>query len=205
MIVATEPRPVIRRWLICISGFLQSEGRLTGMVRLWSNLRSQASAETAVELRAWNDNWSDLAELIWRFQPQQSDEEVQVDCFCYSWGCGHGFVELARELRKRGLRIRHAVLSDPVYYSRFCLTRWLALLQGWPTWGLTPRILVPDNVDRVWWFRQSMNRPAGHSLVPLGERTVIEPPQVLACEHAFMDDARYFHDLCGQVASHHFD
>lgn len=188
--------PPVRRWHIVISGFLQNEGRPTGMVRLWRWLGQEHSGpESCVELRSWNDNFRDLAELIWRVQPAAPEESgPTVMIYAYSWGAGWGAIELARQLRKRGIPVAAMVLSDPVYRSPWRSLAWLAMV-SWSS------IRVPANVRRVTWFRQRMNRPAGHRLVAADPAaTEIAPPVLAHVTHQYMDDLRSFHLECERVA-----
>lgn len=184
----------IRHWHIVIGGFRQTEGKPTGMVRLWQRLHELHSQSGAVvELRSWNDNWRDLAELIWRVQPD--DEPVVVKVYAYSWGAGWGAMQLARELGRRGVNVAWMVLSDPVYRSPLAITRWLAMVP-WRS------ILVPANVRVVHWFRQRLSLPAGHLLRPVRkERTVITPPVWAEVSHLYMDDLKSFHKEAERVAS----
>lgn len=186
----------IHSWRVVIGGFLQDQGRPTGMVRLWRNLDAAVSAPGArVELRNWNDNWRQFAELIWRVQP--SDGSVRVDLFAYSWGAGWGAMQLARQLARRGVPIAHMVLSDPVYRSPWLPFRWLAFCPWRP-------IVVPRNVRQVTWFRQRRNRPSGNRLVAEDpQRTAIRPAQGYEADvvHEYMDDLLAFHRQCERTAA----
>lgn len=184
----------IHAWHIVIGGFRQTKGKPTGMVQLWRRLHARhAQPGVSVELRCWNENWPDLAELIWRVQPD--DQPVVVKIYAYSWGAGWGAMQLARQLAKRGIPIAWMVLSDPVYRSPWLSLRWLSLV----TWGA---IRVPVNVRVVHWFRQRTSRPAGHALVPVRkERTIITPPVWSEVSHLYMDDLRPFHLECERVAA----
>ena len=183
----------IRCWHIVIGGFRQHEGKPTGMVQLWRRLHARhAEPGVCVELRSWNDDWRDLAELIWRVQPE--DEPVVVKIYAYSWGAGWGAMQLARELARRGVHVAWMVLSDPVYRSPWLVTRWLALVP----WRA---ILVPPNVRVVHWFRQKTSLPAGHALrVHAPRRTIITPAVWGEVSHLYMDDLRSFHRECERVA-----
>ncbi len=180
----------VTHWDIVISGFLQSEGKATGMVALWQLLRENAGPSRCVILKSWNDSWSDLAERIRRVGPKRSEPTVCI--YAYSWGAGHGAITLAKELRTRGIRVAHMVLCDPVYRSWLISFRWLAMLKS-------PNITIPDNVNRVSWFRQKKNRPAGHDLHP-ENGTQIEAAVWLPLIHQDMDDAPEFHAKCICVA-----
>lgn len=184
----------IRAWHVVIGGFRQTEGKPTGMVRLWSQLHERhAQPGVCVELRAWNETWRDLAELIWRVQPD--NEPVVVKVYAYSWGAGWGAMQLARQLAQRGIPVAWMVLSDPVYRSPWPWWRWLALA-SWRS------IRVPANVRVVHWFRQRTNLPAGHNLIPIRkERTIVTTPVWVEVSHQYMDDLRLFHLECERVAA----
>lgn len=183
----------IRQWHIIIGGFLETEGKPTGMARLWLRLHQLLTPRGAcVELRAWNDNWRDMAELIWRLQPEEEPAVIKI--YAYSWGAGWGAMQLARHLQRRGLAVGWMVLSDPVYRSPWIITRWLAMAP-WRS------ITVPHNVRVVHWFRQRLSLPAGHTLVAArSDRTVITPPVWAEVAHAYMDDLRVFHRECERIA-----
>ena len=183
----------VESWNICIGGFLQHEGKPTGMVRLWRLLGLKRSGPNSqVLLRSWSDNFADLAELIFRMR-NGADPDICIHG--YSWG-GFSATVLARELQRRNLRVRCLVLCDPVYRHWYKLGQWRALMP----WS---EIEIPANVDEVYWFRQNRNLPRGHELVPepvrlngirqpVG-RTVIHPPVWLECDHAYCDDSSEFH------------
>ena len=177
----------IHEWHIVISGFLQHEGRPSGMVALWRRLlRARSAPHARVELRAWNEHWSHLAELIRGTQADGAPPAIRL--YGYSWGAGWGCMELARQLQRRGLRIRGMVLSDPVYRSPLAAFRWLAIAP-WPV------IEVPANVERVAWFRQTRSRPTGHDLRAADpRRTHIDPPVWDEASHLYMDELPAFHE-----------
>jgi pimeloyl-ACP methyl ester carboxylesterase len=186
----------IHTWRVVIGGFLQDQGRPTGMVRLWQTLDAQLSRPgVRVELRNWNDNWRQIAELIWRVLP--ADGSVRVGIYAYSWGAGWGAMQLARRLSQRGVSVAHMVLSDPVYRSPWLPFRWLAFCPWRP-------IVVPRNVRKVIWYRQRRNRPAGHRLIAEDAgRTSIFPPDGHEADviHAYMDDLLAFHRECERSAA----
>jgi len=181
--------PCIEQWLVVISGFLQDEGQPTGMVDLWAQLHHLHSGPTTrVELRSWDDDWHAVAEFIWRQRPPGN--HLDVCLFAYSWG-GPSAMELARQLGRRGISVRRMVLSDPVYRNLWKLWR---VFFRWPT------IAVPANVQRVTWFRQHRDWPAGHDLVAEGPDTQIDPPEVLERGHSYMDESLHFKWACLEAA-----
>lgn len=190
MIRAARPISV---WNICISGFLQHEGHPTGVVALWRDLHAEhAGADERVELRTWCDNWSALAEFIFRYRTHEGQPTINV--FGYSYGAGWGAMQLAKQLRRRGLFVSRMVLSDPVYRHWYPLGQWRLLFSAIPIW-------VPDNVKHVSWFRQSNSFPWGHDLKADNPKlTRVETPITLTLSHVYMDDAQPFHELCRKVA-----
>lgn len=188
--------PTVHAWHICISGFTQTEGQLTGLMRLCLELGVRHNGpHTRVELRKWNDDWSDVAEFIRLTQPGGSTEGPRVAIYAYSWGAGWGFVQLARELRRRQIDVQSAVLCDPVYRSRWWSMQWRSL------WG-SPVIRIPDNVCQLWRFYQTTNKPAGHDVMAEdASRTRIFPGvHVPNVTHDFMDDAPEFFERSLEVA-----
>ena len=182
----------IRRWHIPICGFTQSLDGPSGMDRLWRKLRPLASEQTSlIPPQRWRADWSALAEFIARHHPSVGVPDVRV--YAYSWGCGHGFASLARQLGRRGIPIRFAVLSDPVYHS-WC--------RPWRAMIFSPAIKIPTNVREVYWFRQRQNRPRAADLFAADPQgTKIHQPVLLHRNHEYMDDAPGFHALCLEVAS----
>lgn len=178
-------------WHIVIPGFLQREGRPTGMEdEVWARLHAQgAGPESVVLLREWDSDFRALAERIWRMQSEHCPPTICI--YGYSWG-GMSAVLLCRELRKRGLRVRHLALCDPVYRHRYWWGQWRALVP----W----RIEVPDNVDHVLWWRQRWNWPRSHEVVAANpRRTDIDHPIEIEAVHQYADDDRLFHAKCLEV------
>ena len=181
---------LIHSWVISICGFTQSEQRTSGLERLWLRLRSVASSRTCVAAPLeWKHNWRTFAERVWR----TSVVRPRITIVAYSWGCGHGFVKLARELQKRGLSVSDAVLCDPVYHS------WL---RPWRALFFSPAITIPANVQRVHWYRQNQNRPRGTDLVAEDNRkTEIEPVHWINATHQYADDHDKFHRTAMDIVS----
>ncbi len=203
----------IRRWHICISGFLQRPGRPSGIHALWRLIRARVqNGDTCVECRTWSDDWQACAEWIHQFRPvpsapgpasspgvpavsQPTPQPPRVFVYAYSWGAGFGFIQLARALERKGIPIECAVLSDPVYRSRLLSFRWLAFVP----WC---RLKIPANVREVVWVRQRMSLPRGHDLVAADPRaTLIHPASVLSVPHTRIDDAPWFWSEALEVAA----
>ena len=181
-----------------ITGFKQRRDQNNGMMRLWRALGQYRAPDTCVAARAWNADFGELAGWI-----DQSRDEDQtpptIKVYAYSWGCGWGFLEFARRLIDVRLRVRAAVLADPVYHSRHWFMRWLALVYA----VYAPAIKIPPSVDEVFWFYQRMKRPCGHPVVPEDEAaTKVTPGICLAgLAHSQMDDAAAFQRKCMEVAA----
>lgn len=182
----------IRKWVICIAGFLQDEGTPHGIVQVWRDLHARhAAPNIRVEFRSWDDRTAPLAELIWRLRPPRKQPHVTIAA--YSWG-GASAQRLARDLARRGIVVSEMVLSDAVYRHGYWLGNWRALVP----WS---KITIPANVRRVTWFRQTVDRPRGHSLVPADPTaTEIAPATVYQVGHTYMDDLTAFHQAAHSAA-----
>ena len=185
-----------KKFHIVISGFLQTEGKQNGMIRLWGNLYCKYACEdTLVLMKTWNDNMDSLAEFIWRM----AEDEAIIKVCGYSWG-GAAAMKLAKALKKRGLKIQAMVLSDAVYRHSYWLGNWRAFLRCF-------KIVVPSNVRAVWWFRQKsrFGKLSGHDIVAdqsgVGfDMTTILSPVWCNRSHQYMDDILKFHNKVHQVA-----
>jgi hypothetical protein len=166
-------------------------------MRLWLKLARYRSPETCIALKTWNANWWAIAENIW-WTSASPVEKINVFVYAYSWGAGWGFTQLAKQLKKRGIRIRTAVLSDPVYRHWYTLGQWRAFVPY-------SSISVPNNVDEVFSFVQRQNLPAGHLCEAASDRTRIHLPVELMATHQYMDDASDFHDRVLQIARLHHE
>lgn len=186
----------IRTWLFFISGFTQRNSQPHGVQRLWLRAhRLFASSETAVVLLPWHAPWREIAEQVLLCQ---GETPARVGVSAYSYGAGWGFVQLARQLGKRGIGVRQAVLCDAVYRSRFWTLTWQSLLPS-------PWITVPANVREVVCFRQSNSLPKGHQIVAADPKRTrvhqyINIPDVT---HVNCDDYVPYHnkslEMCAEV------
>jgi hypothetical protein len=178
-------------------GFRESASHETGMERLWKRLRPLADASTIIVTPyEWDENLAGLASFILR----NSVGGAEVMVIGYSWGCGVGFENFAREAAAKKLTIPVAVLCDPVFRSRIFPT-WLPFNPWSITPILRPKILVPRCVRRVEWLRQSVSVPSGHDLVAEDpERTYIAQPAYLQIPHTEIDDSDEFHCLAERLA-----
>ena len=181
----------IEKWHIPISGFTQSINRANGFDKLWLKLRSHSSSLVSLmSPQPWNADFSAIAEWIHRMRPEERTPDIRV--YAYSWGCGHGFVKLADELWKRGLKIDYAVLCDPVYHSWW---------RPWRAMIFSPEIRIPKSVSRIDWFYQRQNHPQATTLKATSDLTIITEGVELNYEHEYMDDAPEFHAKCLEVAA----
>lgn len=206
---ADVQRHPIRRWHIFIGGFLQTEGKPTGISAAWHRIHCAVSGpQTVVILKSWRNNWSDAAEWVYRMRNGTTPD---VRIYGYSWG-GYSATLLAKELRRRAIPVSHMVLCDPVYRHWYKLGQWRAMVP----WS---EIRIPSNVREVSWLRQQNPRwqpilsghwpqPAGHELIAerpynaaTGQGTRLNDPILLDCEHVWADDDIRFHQLVDQVAT----
>lgn len=178
---------------ITISGFSENYDNPTGSEELWRKLRKYSKPDICVvSPRTWKENWEAFAKFVSR----NTELDTKILVFAYSWGCGHGFISLANELKKVNRNIEVAILADPVYRST-----WV------PTWApinplslinkrFAPKIWVPENVILVASFYQRLNKPQAHTLLPLSINTKIIPRVKLEVPHGLMDDHSSYHELC---------
>lgn len=183
----------ISRFHVPIMGFTQDQSRESGLEKLWRKLREELPLDTQclVHPQTWDADFEALAEFIWR----NGSSSTVVNIYAYSWGCGHGFVKLAKALQKRGIQVPQAVLSDPVYHS------WWRPWRGIFHASLNPPIVVPENVWHVDSFFQRRNTPQGASLVLKNKAARQCPPVQLLCNHQYMDDAKEFHEKVLEIAA----
>jgi hypothetical protein len=147
----------------------------------------------------WCESWRRYATFFQSLGNRTGGLRVLV--YAYSWGAGWGCMKLARCLRKLGITIEYAVLSDPVFRHPCIFCRWQAFLPF-------RRIRLPDNLRVVTWYRQRQSAPMGHNLVSrqwkrkgcIHRATIIHGPYTLAYDHTEMDDAPKFHERAIDIA-----
>lgn len=188
----------MREWHIVISGFQQRRGKLNGMVTIWRDLIDivQSKPSARVELLLWSDSVSEMAEQIKLLSPEL--EMPIVNIYGYSWG-GQSAVNLAKELRRRSIKVNRLTLSDPVYRaSRFLMFFWLLQWRAfWDSYTIT----VPDNVLRATAFYQRSNYPRGHLLKAANPGlTEIDEPVIVNTDHCWMDQNDDFRTACRNAA-----
>lgn len=185
---------------ICISGFLQSESRCHGILKLAEAFHAEGlNGDTErVLYRPWNADWSAVAEHLWLLGESRKTD-IQINIYSYSWGVGWGAVELSKELLKRGLVVNNLVASDGVYRHPLLLMRWTSLLSR--DASFSPVIRIPANVLEVHPLHQKQNRPQGHKIVSgRGCTAVIHDSIECMATHQYMDDSPEFHALSLQIA-----
>ncbi len=180
---------MIKQWHIIISGFKQRRHQQNGMTDLWLKMRKHSSEHVCVQKCVWKEPWEEVVAEIRR----ASSDRVFVNIYAYSWGGGYGFVRLAQELAKVRIPVHTAVLCDPVF-RRLWLPTWMNLAPS--SLMDEQKIHVPNNVGRVEWFYQTMNKPSGHTPVPTFPVTTVCEGWRLRREHTDMDSAPEFHDAC---------
>jgi len=175
----------ITRFHVPIMGFTQDQSRESGMEKLWRRLRRTLPLETQclVHPQTWDADFESLAEFFWR----NGTSATVVNIYAYSWGCGHGFVKLAKALQARGIQVPEAVLCDPVYHS------WWRPWRGIFHASLNPPIVAPANVWKVHSFYQRLNTPQGTRIVMKNKVGQQSEPVLLEYTHQYMDDAKEFH------------
>ena len=181
---------MITKRIVCISGFQQDISTPTGIESLWMKLRDlHQSKECAVCLHPWNYKWAGFADHILRTGPEDP-REMDIRIAAYSWGAASS-LKLAKALGDRGISIRTAVFSDPVYRSMWAIWRslWSPLLGR-------PILRIPKNVRNVWYVRQQRFPPFGHECVPEDYgATQVKDYGMVDRAHSWMDDATEWHDL----------
>lgn len=171
------------RVLIPVMGFKQCTRYQTGMELLWREWRKLSSPRTWILTpQLWDSDPEAVAALVHR----NTEPATRIIIAAYSWGGGAFFPKFAEALNQMNRRISHAILCDPVYRSTLKSFRWLALIPG-------AKIPVPANVDRVTWFYQRRDTPAGHEPKPASPQTIVETGIRLAGHvHATMDESSDF-------------
>lgn len=181
----------IHRFIVPIMGFTQQTARPTGLEKLWRQLREHSAPDCCILTpRQWDDNWQGIAQFIDR----NAAEHARIDVVAYSWGAGDGFIKLAESLGRLPVprSVEMAVLADPIYRSPMVPFVFRSLLNTF--WA--PSIIVPDNVRRVRWTRQNVNKPAGHDLRRTdGSVRGIGWGYIRGLRHEQMDDDPAFHEM----------
>lgn len=170
----------MRKAIQVISGFTEDQYEETGSTKLSNKLFDQFSVNNGHDdmtivfpLKAWNHDWKGFASYL--------NQNGFRECFVasYSWGGGYGLREFAKHYDGKIT----AVLCDPVYYSKFWLTRWLAM-----THDMT--IKYPSNVTVLQQFAQKMDEPGNDKVKSQGK---IIRPTYISKPHSQIDDSETYH------------
>lgn len=205
-------RPFLRHDIV-ITGFLQHIGKPNALTRVWRHMVEETRPKHHCWLFPWNVCDESLAEFICRFQPRLP-QRTGVRIYAYSWG-GMTAINLAEQLKIRSstVVVSHMVLSDPVYRHHYKLGMWRTAFN-------IRNLVVPSNVQHVYWYKQTNPRwcftrrkrglpifqPSGHDLVADNpELTTIHGPHILKNEHSWMDDDPRFIQQCIRVFNHERD
>tara|TARA_R110000803_G_scaffold210718_2_gene283404 strand:- start:27608 stop:28213 length:606 start_codon:yes stop_codon:yes gene_type:complete len=196
----------IKRWIICISGFMQTRSTYGGIPALWHELHTNYTQPGVVVYPApWASDWAHLAEWIER--RSDPDQHPRIDVFAYSWGVGFGLVNLAKYLKRRGMHIDNAVTSDGVACVGPKYVR--AVLAYCPE----GRLDVGDNIRRVVSYRQK-NEPIrlerhglrlklfglrGHKVYK-GSEPQEEHIDNMGRYHSSMDESPEFLEMCRTIS-----
>lgn len=183
----------IDEWHIVIMGFLQRQGPVNGMVAIWlAILRALSNKPSArVEIRSWNCDVDDLAELILKLRPADSDPRIVITGFSYG---GWTAKLLVDALNARGIKVERVITIDAVYRHWYRLGWWRSLVP----WK---RIPFKDTVGRVTQFRQRKSLPMGHTIeVDNPGKTVLDPIVWVDAAHVFMDDQAFIRRICVKAA-----
>lgn len=187
---------------ICISGFTQHEGRMSGLMKLSEKMIASGFSigrHSRVWLFRWDANWSRVAEHV-SILSEKYEVAPLIGVYAYSWGAGWGAMQLSKQLLRRGQQVRAMVLSDPVYRHPWFPFHWFSMLSRDIPILRAPIIYVPKNVHEVWHFNQTLNRPQGHRLISTNG-TEIHYEGDLGCIHQKMDEHYRFHDKALDVAT----
>lgn len=193
----TPPRdlPPICKRIICIGGFTQRRHGRTGIERVWQRLRlehEQPANGCRVSMHPWNDDWRDFVGHLLRTGPRDP-LALDVRIVAYSWGVGYGAVTLARLLRAEGVAVRNLVSCDGVWHSRWM--PWRALYSPLISRVLgAPQIVIPSNVRKIDFIRQSISLPRGHALQreTLGQE-IVDHGRVFATHVDIDNSAEFLH------------
>jgi hypothetical protein len=186
-----------------ISGFTQSDKNWNGCHELREIVLSELDRYSGLSVRPrlyrWNENFAHIARQIHLRRLRYHREPFGVICFAYSFGAGNGLVKLAKQLKRYGIEIDTAVLSDGVYHSWLPTSLWFLELRA--LLGLS-RIRIPPSVQKVIAFHQEVSRPMGKLPIASPVQLNVERDwRQLELPHVEMDDALEFHAECVQVAA----
>ena len=150
----------ITKFAVVISGNWQDETQDTGSRRLWRKLHDDfQGTDVQTILVSWDHDMRKLAGWI---NYLRNGAEAIVVVASYSWGCGHGFLKLAKQLLKRGIKIVKAICADGVFHPAW-YAPWRYFFVRWRRDHV--KIKLPLSVLAVEWSRQENEWPYGHEIV----------------------------------------
>lgn len=169
--------------VVTISGFSQKVWKRTGMGDLYWMIREQhATAPDRFFMHVpWDADFKHEAAKI----KMHAADDIRIAVVGYSWGCGRGVRQLAKQLGKQGLGIELLLLIDPVIYRPGF---WFSPRQLWALTRLG-KFKVPANVRTVESWRQVNGRPFGRALKLQSDDTVIVEQWVLGSSDNLVRDA----------------
>ncbi len=188
----------ITKFVIVISGYTQDETQDTGSRRLWRKLHDDfVGTDVQVILVSWNHDMNKLAGWI---RYLANGATATVIAACYSWGVGHGFIKLAKQLLDRDIKIRVAICADGVYHPAW-YAPWRYFFVKWRRDHV--KIKLPHSVLQVKWSRQKEEWPYGHEIVAHH----IHVPEAIKMEdqvHKSMDETQWWHLSTRDACQKHF-
>lgn len=185
---------MIDRLIHLRSGCFQDRHKVCGIEPLADAIHHAiAGPSTRVEFAKWGDSVKESAAYIAR----RIDPAGRVVLIGYSFG-GDAVIDLAWELKKRGVGVADLVLCDAVYRTGI-LPTWLTA----NVYSLLPfgKLKIPPNVGRVHRFYQRINIPQGHELKIVDpDRTKVVLDVDLKLRHEQMDESPEFQSEARRVA-----
>lgn len=183
----------IDEWVIVVMGFLQKQGPVNGMVQIWRRITEalRCRPKTQVEIRGWDCDPDDIAELILKLRPHGKDPRIVIAGFSYG---GWTAKLITDALAKRGLKVERVITIDAVYRYWCRVGFWRSLLP----WKKIP---FGETVKRITQFRQRQSIPMGHKIVAKNPgKTILDPVIWVGATHVFMDDQEFIQDTCVRAA-----
>ena len=183
----------INNFIYVIGGFTQKTGSDTGMMRLWARLFKWRAfdsrhALTFILPREWDDSTKEMAAMMDRHAAM--NQRTRIIIAGYSWGAGHGAIQLAKAFKTVGRDIDLLLLIDPVYRSKLPLVFRLLAFTRW--FGIT----IPDNVRHVMAWRQDNDGPRGTKIkLANASRTTILAELDLSSRGLTHHTIQYDHDV----------
>lgn len=150
---------------ILISGFTQHRGYAHGWYKLRETLLSEGYSDGAkqrVWLEPWSVNTKRLAGSIQILQGLYG--ELEIGLYAYSYGGGHGAMQLLKNLDQINIDVSKVVLADPVFRPSWLPAPLPSPLSLLP-FDYQPKIRLPKNVIDLKHFYQNRNVPQSPYLI----------------------------------------